>query len=154
MKHKWLRVYQAWNDRDDVIALAPVYEMRHLLIVVFQLRLHPAINRSDFVSWCMLYTYERGLQVITSDAFVRKWRCTFVGEPLNHIYQDTKNRLTSSAGIFISFGQEVRATRNAFFLGTATWASDPNNWHRSFLSKQLMEMPAERLEIDRFNRSV
>ena len=28
---------------------------------------------------------------VTTDAFVRKWRCTFVAEPLNHIHQDTKS---------------------------------------------------------------
>ena len=41
-----------------------------------KVRLHAAINRADFVSWCM---------------FVRKWRCAFVGKPLNHIHQDTKS---------------------------------------------------------------
>ena len=51
-----------------------------------KLRLPTAINRADFVSWCMLYTYEGN-----KTAFVRKWRCTFVGELLNHIHQDTKS---------------------------------------------------------------
>ena len=51
-----------------------------------KLRLHTAINRADFVSWYMLYTYE-GNKV----AFVNKWRCTFVAEPLNHIHEDTKS---------------------------------------------------------------
>ena len=49
-------------------------------------RLHTAINRADFVSWCMLYTHQGNK--------MHSWengRCTFVGESLNRIHQDTKS---------------------------------------------------------------
>ena len=54
--------------------------------VLIKVRLHTAINRADFVSWCMLYTYE-GNKMHSWE----KFRCTFVSEPLNHIHQDTKS---------------------------------------------------------------
>ena len=56
---------------------------------VFKLRLHTAINRADFVSWCMLYTYEGSNKMHSweNDAVLS------VGEPLNRIHQDTKSAL-------------------------------------------------------------
>ena len=51
-----------------------------------KLRLHTAINRDDFVSCCMLYTYKSNKM-----HSVRKWRCAFVVNLLNHIHQDTKS---------------------------------------------------------------
>ena len=51
-----------------------------------KLRLHTAINRADFVSWCMLYTYEGNKMHSWENSAV-----AFVVEPLNHIHQDTKS---------------------------------------------------------------
>ena len=55
--------------------------------VPFKVRFHTVINRADFVSWCMLHIRTTVRKCIV----VRKWRCTFVGESLNHIHQDTKS---------------------------------------------------------------
>ena len=56
--------------------------------VRLKLHLHTAINKADFVSRCMLYTYK-----VTK--YIREkmtlYTCTFVGEPLNRIHQDTKS---------------------------------------------------------------
>ena len=43
-----------------------------------KVRFHTAINRADFVCWCMLYTYE-GYKM-------HSWDNSAVGEPLNHIH--------------------------------------------------------------------
>ena len=53
-----------------------------------KVRLHTAINRADFVSWCMLYTY-KGKKCIREklSLYIR----TFVVNLLNHIHQDTKS---------------------------------------------------------------
>ena len=58
---------------------------KHLLGTV---HLHTAINKADYVSWRMLYMYEGNNM---HSWLVRKWCCTFMGEPLNHIHQDTKS---------------------------------------------------------------
>ena len=47
-----------------------------------KVRLHTAINRVHFISWCMLYTYECNK--------MHSWE-NDVGEALNHIDQDTKS---------------------------------------------------------------
>ena len=48
-------------------------------------RLHTAINRADFVSCCMLYTYTKVTKCIRE-----KMTLYFVGAPSNHIHQHTK----------------------------------------------------------------
>ena len=52
-----------------------------------KLRLHTAINRADFVSWSMLYTYEGNKMHSREnhDAVLS------LGQPLNHIHQETKS---------------------------------------------------------------
>ena len=49
---------------------------------VYTLRL---IGPISYLGACYIRT------TVTKWAFVRKWRYTFVGEPLNHIHQDTKS---------------------------------------------------------------
>ena len=51
-----------------------------------KLRSHTATNRTDFVSWCMLYAHEGITKCIRE-----KMTLYFMGEPVNHIYQDTKS---------------------------------------------------------------
>ena len=53
----------------------------------FEVRLHTAINRADFVSWCMLYTYKGNKMHSSENDPVLISVC----EPLNHIHQDTKS---------------------------------------------------------------
>ena len=50
---------------------------------VYTLRLIAPIS---YLGACYIYVLPR-----QQNAFVRKWRYTFVGEPLNHIHQDTKS---------------------------------------------------------------
>ena len=45
------------------LTLSPLYPcicciLVAVYVMVFKVRLHTTINRADFVSWCMLYTYE------------------------------------------------------------------------------------------------
>ena len=54
-------------------------------VCIIKVRLHTAINRADFVSWCMLYTYDGNkMHSWENDAVL------LLAEPLNHIHQDTK----------------------------------------------------------------
>ena len=70
------RYYNQYIYKRSVQSISPV------LRYVYTLRLIGA----DFVAWCMLYIHEGDKM-----AFVRKFRCTIVGEPSNHIHQDTKS---------------------------------------------------------------
>ena len=66
----------------------------------------------------MLYTCAGNMQ----NAFVRKFRCTFVVEPLNHIHQDTK-----SAGL-------IAVCERSFILRFPFIASSPTFYFSIFIS--------------------
>ena len=55
-----------------------------LIVEGLKVRLHTAINRADFVSWCMLYTRTKVTKCIRE-----KMTMCFRGESLNHIHQNT-----------------------------------------------------------------
>ena len=69
-----------WAFRNESVSMHGCSRFARNWITVWgsliKVLLHTAINRADFVSWCMLYTYVR-----KENTFVRKWRYTFVGEP-------------------------------------------------------------------------
>ena len=75
----WMDLNKHLNNKSDRLIAV---RKRSFKATFYTLRL---IGPITYLGACYIRTK------VTSDAFVRKWRCTFVGEPLNHIHQDTES---------------------------------------------------------------
>ena len=78
-----MRINHSWKEW---MAFGRVYRVA-LVVEIRLINLTIATFTHCILVHVILLIYVRRQQ----EAFVRKWRCTFVGEPLNHIHQDTKS---------------------------------------------------------------